>query len=110
MNLRLILGDQLNLQHPWFDHFDENVCYLLMEMRQETDYAPHHIQKVVAFFGAMRHFAKTLEERGHRVIYLSLDAKENRQSLPENLDYIIDKYAVKALLFNTRMSTAWTSN
>lgn len=99
MNLRLILGDQLNLQHPWFDHVNESVCYLLMEMRQETDYAPHHIQKVVAFFGAMRHFAKVLEERGHRVIYLSLDAKENRQSLPENLDYIIDKYAVKGFAY-----------
>ncbi|MGB1449860.1 MAG: cryptochrome/photolyase family protein [Flavobacteriaceae bacterium] len=99
MNLRLILGDQLNLQHPWFEQVDESVCYLLMEMRQETDYAPHHIQKVVAFFGAMRHFAKKLEEKGHRVIYLSLDAKENLQSLPENLDYIIHKYAVKGFAY-----------
>ena len=50
MKLRLILGDQLNIQHPWFKTIDATVCYILMEMRQETDYAPHHIQKVVAFF------------------------------------------------------------
>ena len=89
MKLRLILGDQLNLQHQWFDTVDQEVTYILMEMRQETDYAPHHIQKVVGFFGAMRHFAQTLKQQGHQVIYLKLDDAENQQSLPSNLNNII---------------------
>ena len=89
MKLRLILGDQLNLQHQWFDTVDQEVTYILMEMRQETDYAPHHIQKVVGFFGAMRHFAQTLKQQEHQVIYLKLDDAENQQSLPANLNNII---------------------
>ena len=45
--LRLLLGDQLNAAHPWFDTASDNVVYFMAEMRQETDYAPHHIQKVL---------------------------------------------------------------
>lgn len=47
--LRLILGDQLNENHDWFKLPDKNVTYVLMEIRQETDYVTHHIQKVAAF-------------------------------------------------------------
>lgn len=43
--LRLILGDQLNSNHWWFETKDDSVTYLLMEIRTETDYATHHIQK-----------------------------------------------------------------
>ena len=56
MKIKLILGDQLNIKHSWFNQVDDEVIYVMMEMRQETDYAPHHIQKVIAFFGAMRNF------------------------------------------------------
>ena len=55
--LRLILGDQLNINHSWFSKTDENVVYFMAELRQETDYVKHHIQKVVAFFLSMRNFA-----------------------------------------------------
>ena len=48
--LRLILGDQLNSKHSWFLETNENVTYCMFEMRQETDYVTHHIQKVVGFF------------------------------------------------------------
>ena len=89
MKLRLILGDQLNLQHPWFETVDQEVIYILMEMRQETDYAPHHIQKVVGFFGAMRHFTQVLKQQGHQVIYLKLDDTDNQQSLSANLNAVI---------------------
>ena len=94
MKLRLILGDQLNLQHPWFETVEEKVTYLLMEMRQETDYAPHHIQKVVGFFGAMRHFAQVLKQQGHQVIYFKLDDFENQQALPANLNAIIEQQQI----------------
>ena len=54
--LRLILGDQLNINHSWFKTVDDAVTYVIMEVRTETDYAHHHIQKIVGFFSAMRAF------------------------------------------------------
>ncbi len=79
--VRLILGDQLNLQHSWFQNTDDEVLYLMAEMRQETDYARHHIQKIMAFFQAMRTFAHTLEKRGHRVRYYRISDPDNPQDL-----------------------------
>ena len=36
--LRLILGDQLNINHSWFRQNEPNIFYVLMEIRSETDY------------------------------------------------------------------------
>jgi len=83
--LRLILGDQLNSAHSWLKRPDGRVSYILMEVRQETDYVTHHIQKVAAFFAAMRAFADHLRRQGHQVIYLRLDHPENRQTIRANL-------------------------
>ena len=94
MILRLILGDQLNSQHSWFKEVNPSVCYVIMEMRQETDYVDHHLQKVVAFFNAMRQFKITLESQGHMVRYLALDAPENKQNLLLNLNLLIKEYKV----------------
>ncbi len=71
--LRLILGDQLNENHSWFSRVDEDVIYLIAEMHQEANYVKHHIQKVTAFFAAMAEFTDNLREKGHKVIYLTLD-------------------------------------
>ncbi len=90
--LRLILGDQLNAEHSWFKATDPAVCYLLMEVRTETDYATHHIQKVIAFFAAMRRFAEWLQSKGHKVIYLRLDDKQNRQSFEQNIAELIARH------------------
>lgn len=87
--LRLLLGDQLHIQHSWLQQVEEETTYVLMEMQQETNYVLHHIQKVVAFFAAMRAFKKELEQQGHQVIYWTLDHKENTQSLTDNLQKIL---------------------
>ena len=89
--LRLILGDQLNQKHYWFKAPDKKVTYVLMEIRQETDYVKHHIQKVAAFFAAMRAFAGRLAELGHRVIYLKLDDANNQQTIAGNISDLIGK-------------------
>lgn len=89
MEVRLILGDQLNPDHSWFTKVDKNICYVMYEMRQETDYVRHHIQKVVAFFGAMRQFAKHLESKGHMVLYFTIDDPENEHQLDKNLEKTI---------------------
>ncbi|RUO64873.1 cryptochrome/photolyase family protein [Idiomarina ramblicola] len=89
--IRLILGDQLNAKHSWFRRKDPGVLYVMMEMKQETDYVVHHRQKVLAFFGAMRAFAKALDSAGHRMRYIQLDDSDNRQSLTQNLESIIEQ-------------------
>jgi deoxyribodipyrimidine photolyase-related protein len=89
--LRLILGDQLNQNHSWFSEVDNDVTYVMAEMRQETDYVKHHVQKVVAFFMAMRSFKEHLSSKGHRFIYLSIIDADN----PQDLGKIIEKYLEK---------------
>ena len=92
--LRLILGDQLNRNHSWFNTPDQNKLYFMAEMRQETDYVTHHIQKIIGFFAAMRAFAEDLREQGHEVIYLNLDHPDNTQDLQANLLAQIKKHHI----------------
>jgi deoxyribodipyrimidine photolyase-related protein len=89
--LRLILGDQLNSKHSWFSETDKNVIYCFFEMRQETDYVTHHIQKIVGFFAAMRNFAQELENKKHNVVYFNINDKKNTQNLTKNLTHLIEK-------------------
>ncbi len=89
------MGDQLNHKHSWYDQTEEDTYYFMAEMRQETDYATHHVQKVVAFFESMQNFARWLEARGHSVIYYALDDPENEQQLPKNLDQLISDYDIE---------------
>ena len=87
--LRLILGDQLNINHSWFKTLDAKVTYVLMEVRSETDYAQHHIQKVIGFFAAMQDFAKELKKQNHQVIYIYLNDKNNLQQFDKNCEALI---------------------
>jgi deoxyribodipyrimidine photolyase-related protein len=89
--VRLILGDQLNLEHSWFQAVDSDVLYLMAEMRQETDYARHHIQKVLAFFHAMRGFAGTLQEKGHQVRYYKISDADNPQDLKKLIQQTVEE-------------------
>lgn len=51
MILRLLLGDQLNDAHSWFQEQDQsNYLYVMMELQSETNYVKQHQQKIVAFF------------------------------------------------------------
>ena len=93
--LRLILGDQLNPLHSWFSKVDAGVVYVLMEMRQETDYVLHHAQKIIAIFAGMRALAQQLSEAGHRVHYLAIDDAANTQSLTGNVSALMHHYGVQ---------------
>ena len=92
--LRLILGDQLNYNHSWFQAKEDNTLYVLMEVMEEATYVKHHIQKIVGFFVAMRSFAKHLSQTGHKVHYLKLDNEENRQSVVKNIIWLIDTLSI----------------
>jgi deoxyribodipyrimidine photolyase-related protein len=96
-SVKLILGDQLNLIHPWFDSVDENVLFVLMEVRSETDYVRHHIQKVVAIFDAMRKYAAELKSKGHQVHYLEINDPENQPTITKNLQQICSNFSAKEL-------------
>lgn len=68
------------------------MMYTLMEVRQETDYTTHHIQKVMGIFAAMRSFAEKLEEGGHEVRYFRIGDSCNTHDIPKNIDSLIDEY------------------
>jgi len=95
--LRLILGDQLNIHHSWFHKTDSTVLFVMMEMRQETDYVDHHIQKLIAFFAAMRSFCDGLREKGHHVRYFGVNDPGNHQSLAKNLTQLIQDHNIRKL-------------
>ncbi|WP_300085258.1 cryptochrome/photolyase family protein [Rhodoferax sp.] len=97
--LRLILGDQLNPLHSWFAKVDASVVYVLMEMRQETDYVLHHAQKIIAIFAGMRALAQQLREAGHRVHYLAIDDAANTQSLTGNLSALMAHYGAQVFQY-----------
>ncbi|MDQ7760239.1 cryptochrome/photolyase family protein [Xanthomonas sontii] len=97
--LRLVLGDQLDPEHAWFDVRDPGVVYVLMEVRQETDYVLHHAQKILAVFAAMRDFARQLRATGHRVRYVEIDDASNRQSIPANLEALMAHYGAQRLQY-----------
>ncbi|PDH46157.1 MAG: cryptochrome/photolyase family protein [Flavobacteriales bacterium MED-G15] len=89
MKLRLILGDQLNIQHSWYSTVDQETLYVLYELKQETNYVVHHIQKVVAFFSSMRSFADSLKSIGHEVIYFDIASESANNSLSDNIKKLV---------------------
>jgi deoxyribodipyrimidine photolyase-related protein len=93
----LILGDQLNFSHPWFENVNEDVIYVMMEVRSETDYVQHHIQKVVAIFDSMRKFAEELKSKGHHVHYIKINDPKNQPTITENLSRICELYSINEL-------------
>ncbi|MGX5915590.1 cryptochrome/photolyase family protein [Aliidiomarina sp. Khilg15.8] len=97
-DVRLILGDQLNAAHSWFKASRPDSLFVMLEMRQETDYVVHHRQKVLAFFAAMRQFAAAIGKR-HDVLYLQLDQPDNKHSLTDNLKMVLAQTNAATLLY-----------
>ncbi len=92
--LRLILGDQLNSKHSWFKKVDDKVMYVMMEIRSETDYVNHHIQKVLGIFASMRNFAEHLRSEGHQIIYIKLNDSNNLQQFGLNINNLIQQFRI----------------
>jgi deoxyribodipyrimidine photolyase-related protein len=93
--VRLILGDQLNAQHSWFESPDDCVLYLIAELKQETNYVKHHIQKLCAFFSAMEFFAIELAEKGHQVLHLTLDETAPFKTLDDLIASMVKRFSAK---------------
>ena len=90
--LRLILGDQLNVEHSWFKSKDQNVLNLILELHQEQLYVKHHIQKICAFFKAMENFSNALKKSGHEVAHLTLDDTAEYLTLSDCLMALCEQY------------------
>lgn len=93
--VRLILGDQLNASHFWYKNKDDSVVYIIAELIQEVRYVKHHVQKIAAFFLAMKAFANALEKAGHDVLHLSLEQTQPYADLPELIVSICSEYNAK---------------
>ena len=91
--IRLILGDQLNPAHSWFTQTQDDTIYFMAEMNQEAQHPTQHIQKIVAFFHAMRTFARQLETGGHRVIYQPISTHPE-QSLSKRILALIELHHI----------------
>lgn len=94
--LRLILGDQLNINHSWYGQQDESVLYLIAELHQESNYVRHHIQKLCGFFAAMSEFANDLSNLGHQVLHLTLDDTAEFSDLNALIAKLCDQQGIEA--------------
>ncbi len=91
-HLKLILGDQLNINHSWFKQVDDDVLFVMMEIRPESEYVTHHIQKILGIFSAMRSFSDELRGRGHQVRYYKVSDPDNLHSFIDNLEGLREEY------------------
>ncbi len=91
--LRFILGDQLTRGIPSLDGLDKRRDVVLMvEVWDETTYAPHHKQKIVMVLSAMRHFAEELRAEGIAVDYVTLREPGNTNTLTGELGRAIARH------------------
>lgn len=89
--LALVLGDQLNARHSWWQEVIPNRLVVMVEAAEEASYVRHHRQKVLAFFAAMRNFAQALADKGHTVLYLTLDNPQNPGSITTTLSALVEQ-------------------
>lgn len=98
-HLRLILGDQLNPLHSWFECVDNNIVYIIAELHQEARYTKHHIQKITAFFAAMADLSNYLQSKGHRVCYLTLDDTKKHQDINQLISALVADYGCESFTY-----------
>jgi len=97
--LRLVLGDQLNRGHSWFQQVNNDVLYAFMEVRPESEYVTHHIQKILAIFHGMRCFALELSQKGHQVAYYHITDTHNKHDFRENIEMLIEDHAIEQFCY-----------
>jgi deoxyribodipyrimidine photolyase-related protein len=91
--LRLVLGDQLTRQIAGLSDVDPvNDIVMMVEVAEEATHVPHHKQKLVFIFSAMRHFARSLEEEGLRVHYVRLDEDGNTGSFGGEVARAVERW------------------
>ena len=91
--LIFILGDQLNRQISSLAKADpKQDIVFLCEVNNEAEYVPHHQQKLVLIFSAMRHFAAELTKQGFKVDYVKLTDADNQQHFTKELARAVQRH------------------
>ena len=99
----LILGDQLDLNNPALKaNPPGSVRVLMVESVSESKVVWVHKARIALFLSAMRHFSKTLEEKGYDVVYHSLGDHRSAQStdeptLPEQVALLCQELGVDSI-------------
>lgn len=73
--LILVLGDQLSPALSSLRDVQPQDRVLMAEVASEASYTPHHKQKIILIFSAMRHFAAVLQQQGIQVSYIDYQQK-----------------------------------
>lgn len=97
--LRLILGDQLTREISSLKDLDPaNDIVLMAEVRAEASYVPHHKQKLVLVFSAMRHFAEALRREHIHLEYVEYLSPENTGSLASEVRRLVRQNNIDKLI------------
>ena len=97
--LRLILGDQLNIQISSLEDADKDRDIILMaEVWDEATYVQHHKKKIAFIFSAMRHFADALRAAGYSVDYVQLQDAQNAGSFHGEVLRALERHVVDRVI------------
>jgi len=96
--LIVLFGDQLSLNISSLDQQKPEDCIILMaELDEETGYVSHHKAKIAYILSAMRHHARTLQDRGWSVDYVKLDDAGNSGSFTGEIARAIERHDIGAI-------------
>lgn len=94
-----VLGDQLSMGLASLRSVRRDEAVVLMaEVWQEARYVPHHKQKLVLVFSAMRHFADELLADGWTVDYRRLDADGTAGGLTAELCAAVSRHGARRVV------------
>lgn len=116
--LRVILGDQLNLEISSLQDINRSHDVILMsEVWDEATYVRHHQKKIAFIFSAMRHFAELLESQGYTVRYIKLDSEGNTANFSGEVVRALNKLEIDRIIITEPSEwrvkeevEQWTSN
>ena len=98
-HLVIVLGDQLDVESSALQDFDATQDVVWMaEVAEESTHVVSAQQRIAVFLSAMRHFAEHLRQRGLPLVYVPLDAPDNRGTLAQELDHAITQLQPAALV------------
>lgn len=90
--LVVILGDQLSPAISSLRNLQPDDVILMAEVGTEATYVQHHSHKLILIFSAMRHFADTLEQLQHQVIYLSYQQQPQIESMTDAVAFALQQH------------------
>ncbi|MDX1554946.1 MAG: cryptochrome/photolyase family protein [Xanthomonadales bacterium] len=95
-NMVLVLGDQLDHEHPALAEADAaRDAVLMIETAGEAALVRSHKHRIAVFLSAMRHYAERLRESGWRVEYFKLE--DDVESITRGIERGVERLKPEAL-------------